>query len=146
MAVRDVAEKLGGRRVLGRSVSTETQLMQAVREGLPVGSLTAVLSELTLESILPQTVYRIVGSERTLQRKRMLNGRLSFHQSDRLARLARVLVRAEEVLGEASRGRKWMAEANRGLGGVRPIDLLDSDIGTREVERVLGRIEHGVCG
>jgi len=99
---------------------------------------------LALESIPPATVYNIVGSERTLQRKRTLNERLSSHQSDRLARLARVLVRAEEVLGEASRGRKWMVEVNRALGGVRPIDLLDSDMGTKEVERLLGRIEHGV--
>jgi uncharacterized protein (DUF2384 family) len=30
------------------------------------------------------------------------------------------------------------------LGGVRPLQALDSDAGALAVERVLGRIEHGL--
>ncbi len=38
----------------------------------------------------------------------------------------------------------WLGKANRSLDGQRPLDLLASDAGTRLVENVLGRIEHGV--
>jgi len=37
-----------------------------------------------------------------------------------------------------------MGKANRALGGRVPLHLLDSDAGAQAVERVLGRIEHGV--
>lgn len=37
-----------------------------------------------------------------------------------------------------------MVKPNRALGGERPLALLDSDVGSLAVERVLGRIEHGV--
>jgi putative toxin-antitoxin system antitoxin component (TIGR02293 family) len=60
------------------------------------------------------------------------------------ARVARVTVRAEEALGDRAKAERWMRAPNRALGGARPLDLLESDGGMREVERVLGRIEHGV--
>jgi uncharacterized protein (DUF2384 family) len=37
-----------------------------------------------------------------------------------------------------------LRKPNRALKGNRPIDLLESDLGSRMVERALGRIEHGV--
>ena len=33
---------------------------------------------------------------------------------------------------------------NRALNGERPMDLLDTDLGARQIEDILGRIEHGV--
>lgn len=143
MSTREVARKLGGISVIGRELKTDADLIHAVRQGLPSKALDAIFADLS-EQISQASVYRVIGSERTLQRKRTLNLVLSSLESDRLARLARILVRAEEALGDGSRSRRWMAQPNRALGGERPIDLLDSDAGTLTVERVLGRIEHGV--
>jgi putative toxin-antitoxin system antitoxin component (TIGR02293 family) len=89
-------------------------------------------------------VYRVVGSARTLQRKRTAKRPLSADESDRLARLARLLVRSEEALGDEEKAHRWLSQPNRALGGQRPLSLLDSDVGARAVERVLGRIEHGI--
>jgi putative toxin-antitoxin system antitoxin component (TIGR02293 family) len=61
-----------------------------------------------------------------------------------LARLARLLVRAEEALGDREKAHRWLSTPNRALGGRRPLTLLDNDAGALAVERVLGRIEHGV--
>ena len=36
------------------------------------------------------------------------------------------------------------APANRALNGEIPVHLLDTDVGARQVEDLLGRIEHGV--
>jgi uncharacterized protein (DUF2384 family) len=37
----------------------------------------------------------------------------------------------------------WLQRPNRALNGELPIRLLDTDIGARQVEDILGKIEHG---
>lgn len=138
------ARMLGGRRILRRSISSEIQLAGMVREGLPSQALDHVLAELTPDAATQAEVYAVVGSARTLQRKRTAGTRLSPDESDRLARLARILARAEEALGDAGKARRWLGKSNFALGGVKPLVLLDSDAGALAVEQVLGRIEHGI--
>lgn len=144
MSENAIALRLGGQKVIGRRIETDAELIDAVREGLPAESLDSVFEYLQEEQIPQSVVYRVIGSGRTLQRKRSSGSTLSPMESDRLARLARILVRAEEAFTSGAMSRRWMAQPNRALGGARPIDLLDSDTGTLSVERLLGRIEHGV--
>ncbi len=141
MTVEGVAERLGGKRVLKREVRSELQLAQAVREGLSYQAFDHALRSSRLE---PAEAYDLVGSRRTLMRKRKEGTKLSPAESDRLTRVVRVIARAEEALGDPEKADRWMRRANRALNGARPLDLLDSDAGARMVERVLGRIEHGV--
>lgn len=70
--------------------------------------------------------------------------RLTLVESNRLYRLARMKSRATQVLGSAEKAEQWLARPNPALGGETPVSLLDTDINARQVERVLGRIEHGV--
>jgi len=139
-----IALKLGGRRVLRREVGSEIELAEVVRAGLPSKSLDHLLTEFSAFVTRQQDVFRVVGSARTLQRKRSTGTRLSAEESDRLARLARMLVRTEEALGAPAQAGPWLVTANRALGGHTPLSLLDSDAGSLAVERVLGRIEHGI--
>lgn len=139
MTAATVAARLGGRRVLKRDVRSELDLAALVRDGLPVEALAFIA-----KSVAVGELYKLVGSPRTLQRKRAAGGKLSTDESDRLARVARLLVRAEEALGSGEKALHWLRRGNRALGGVRPLDALDSDAGSLAVERVLGRIEHGV--
>jgi putative toxin-antitoxin system antitoxin component (TIGR02293 family) len=48
------------------------------------------------------------------------------------------------MIGEEEKAGEWLRTPNRALGGERPLDLLDTDVGAREVEDVLGRIAYGV--
>ena len=48
------------------------------------------------------------------------------------------------TLGDPEKAGRWLSQPNRALDGQRPLTLLDSDAGALAVERVLGRIEHGV--
>jgi putative toxin-antitoxin system antitoxin component (TIGR02293 family) len=144
MSSRALAKKLGGRAAIGRDLKTDADLIGAVREGLPTAAMDAVVDGLANDDISRSDVYRIIGSERTLQRRIRERLPLSALESDRLARLARIWLRAEEALGSSPRSRQWLARPNRALRGQRPIDLLDSDTGTLAVDQVLGRIEHGV--
>jgi len=142
-SARSVARKLGGRGVLRRNVASDRDLIAVVRAGLPVRALDYFL-KLWARELNQGDVYRVIGSARTLQRKRAHGTVLSTEESDRLARLARIVVRAEDALGDEVRARRWLTAENRALGGVPPLSLLDSDLGVLAVEQVLGRIEHGV--
>ena len=144
MSIREVVKKLGGRKVFHSDSVSEHDLIEAVRAGLPVIALESLVHEFSKGVGTPGEIYRAVGRKRTLQRKRSDGTKLSSHESDRLARVARLLVRAEEVFADRDKARRWFSQPNRALGGERPIALLDSDTGALSVERILGRIEHGV--
>src|SRR5205085_2331269 len=82
--------------------------------------------------------------QRTLTRRLSQQSRLTAAESDRTARLARVYADAVEMIGEEERAVQWLLTPNRALEGERPLDRLDTDVGAREVEDVLGRIAYGV--
>lgn len=143
MTALGVAERLGGKRVLKRQIRSDLDLVAAVHDGLPTAAVDEVLQSGMLE---PAEVYELVVPRRTLAHRREKRQRLTAEQSDRLTRVVRVAARAEEALGDRDRAARWLRKPNRSLQGERPIDLLESDIGARMVERVLGRVEHGVAG
>ena len=53
---------------------------------------------------------------------------------------------AEPVLDASAKEKAvaWLRRPNRALGRHVPLELLDNDLGARQVEDVLGRIQHGV--
>lgn len=144
MSVVEVAALLGGQSVLKRKITSELELAELVRAGLPSSALDHMLEELAAVAGSQAAIYQVIGSARTLQRKRAVHGTLSSDESDRLARLARLLAQAEQALGAQEKARRWLVKPNRALGGRTPLSILDSDAGTLAVERVLGRIEHGI--
>ncbi|HXR15287.1 MAG TPA: antitoxin Xre/MbcA/ParS toxin-binding domain-containing protein [Terriglobales bacterium] len=137
--LRSVIRELGGERALGRTMTSDRDLREAIREGFPH----AVLEEMMHSSGL--TLKELAGaldlSSRSLQRRR--RGRLARFESDRLYRLARLLALAHESLGDAARASRWFKRTNRALGGVAPIAAIDTELGARQVENVLGRIAYG---
>ncbi len=83
-------------------------------------------------------------SAATLTRKAGARTRLRPEPSDRVFRVAATLALAQDVLEDRDRAVSWLREPNRELHGERPLDLLDTEVGAREVERVLMRLEHGI--
>jgi putative toxin-antitoxin system antitoxin component (TIGR02293 family) len=81
-------------------------------------------------------------SPRSLQRRRR-SGRLARFESDRLYRLARIVALAHESLGSQELAARWLRRSNRALGGIAPIAAVDTELGARQVENVLGRIAFG---
>ncbi len=142
MTVAAITAVLGGRRTLKRRVDSDGELRKITREGLPVGSLTLLAQELSVEK---KTVARVVGiSDRTLSRRIAKDERLSADESDRMVRLARVVAMATDTLGTIKKASLWLQTPNRVLGGETPLSLLDTDTGVRSVETILGRIAWGV--
>lgn len=81
---------------------------------------------------------------RTLQRRKE-QGRLAPDESDRLLRVTRVFAKALELFeGDAEGARRWFHTPAKALAGERPITLAGTDLGSREVEALIDRLEHGV--
>ena len=135
-----MAALLGGRKVLG-SASEPENMVAAVRQGLPYASLLSLARELGLDL---GDVGAVVGIPARTLARRKLQRALSPIESDRLYRLAYVSHVASATLGGVQAARHWLGRANRSLGGATPISLLDTDVGCRQVEDVLTRLNHGV--
>ena len=137
---RAVIHELGGRRTLGRTLSTEGDIRDAIREGFPP----AVVEELMRTSglTLKELATALDLSPRSLQRRRR-SGRLARFESDRIYRMARIVALANEYLGGGERVSAWLKRPNRALGGVAPVAALDTELGARQVENILGRIAYG---
>jgi putative toxin-antitoxin system antitoxin component (TIGR02293 family) len=50
---------------------------------------------------------------------------------------------AKCYLGDDETARRWLRRPNRALGGRTPLESLDTELGARLVENVLGRIAYG---
>lgn len=142
MTAAAIAEVLGGRKILGRAVEKADDLAELVREGLPAGSVRLLAERLEMGST---ALSRKLGiPQRTLTRRMSHRSRLTTAESDRTVRVARVYASAVEMIGEEHKAVEWLQTENRALGGERPLDNLDTDVGAREVEDLLGRIAYGV--
>ncbi|HEX9636235.1 MAG TPA: antitoxin Xre/MbcA/ParS toxin-binding domain-containing protein [Acidobacteriota bacterium] len=141
VSATSVARILGGESILGRRVRTLADLRRLVEAGLPVASLTQVVRRLARsESAAADLKYRLVPKA-TLHRRRL---RLSAEESERLERLARITALAEWVWEDAELANEFLTSAQPQLGGERPVDLARSDLGARQVEELLMKLEYAL--
>ncbi|UPT75785.1 MAG: DUF2384 domain-containing protein [Elusimicrobiota bacterium] len=88
---------------------------------------------------------RIIGvSDRTLTRTKRDKASLDPVASDRLYRALRVLKMAVDLFEDVPPAVRWLQRPQPGLGGKVPMDMLDTDPGSRAVETLLGQLEYGV--
>ncbi len=136
-----IAARLGGKRVLHSDIRTDLDLVEALRTGLPPEAADALLDG---GAVSADELYRLVIPRRTLALRKQRSQPLTSEESDRLARVARVVTDAEETFGSAEKAHRWLRKTNRGLAGQVPLELVATDAGGRLVEQALGRIAHGV--
>ena len=136
-----VCEQLGGEETFGVEVQSESEMEGLLREGLPV----AVLAKLRENWGL--TIMELAGSlsipKSTLMRMLERRNRMASADSDRVYRLASILAMAEEYIGDRNKAQRWLRQPNQGLGDQTPLRTLDTEIGARRVEQLLGRIAYG---
>ena len=119
----------------------DVAFIDVVRRGIPTAKASAFIKAIS-RVVSVEAVFRALGvSRRTLERRR--RGRLNAEQSDRLARLIRIVDLATDAIGTEDQATSWLNEPNRALSGARPIDVLDTDAGAHHVEIVLGRLREG---
>jgi putative toxin-antitoxin system antitoxin component (TIGR02293 family) len=142
LEVAKVAAALGGSRALGADVRTLGDLAKAVAQGLPRAVVRALATTAVPDhdTDLRRRVAALVASPATLKR----STRLSPAASERAERLARVTALALQALGDEAEAKAWLTEPHPLFGDRPPIEIAATDLGARQVERVLLNIEHGL--
>jgi putative toxin-antitoxin system antitoxin component (TIGR02293 family) len=139
----ELFKMLGGSTVFKKHLQSTEDVRAMIHKGFPYRSLEFVLSKFHLD--LPRMSRILSVPPRTMARRKA-EQRLTAQESDRLARLARILSYASTVFGSEDKASTWLTRPHRVLEGTAPIELLDTDLGTQVIEAMLGRIEHGVIG
>lgn len=137
----EIARVLGGERTLQRRIRTIADLRRAVEAGLPVESLYLAVRRVVGEGPEATELRYTVVPKTTLRRRRRL---LSTEESERLERLARVVALAEQVWEDPALAREFLVSPQPQLGGERPVDLARSDLGARQVEELLYKLEYSL--
>ncbi len=113
-----------------------------VKAGLPLGALTRLqrTSGLTAERI-----KHFAGISEGSFARRKITGRLSPGESERLLRIGHLFERATALHnGDQAAARQWLETPIPAIGNQSPLELAKTEPGAREVEDLIGRIEHGI--
>lgn len=129
-------------RSLGLNLRDRKRLIERIRKGLPAKTLENLARTLGLPE---REVARYVGiSARTLARRKT-EGRFHPDESNRIAQLAMLFDDVMELFeGNAESAAHWFHTPKKALGGATPIEYADTEPGVREIQDLIGRLEHGI--
>jgi putative toxin-antitoxin system antitoxin component (TIGR02293 family) len=128
----------------GKAMAVECKqanVIGCIQAGLGFHEMDALRASLDVPM---QTLAAWLGISKATLQRRKAKGRLDPAESDRLLRFARLMGMAVTVMETPQNARRWLNSPQRGLGGAVPLDYAETEIGAREVEDLLGRIEFGV--
>jgi len=119
----------------------QRELIEALSSGLPAHLARDLAKSfgITLEDMAG--LLRM--NSRTLQR-RLDEGTLDLSESERVWELSRLIHRAAEVLESKEAAVHWFKNPIEVLGWATPLAYARTAVGLRELDNILGRIEHGV--
>jgi putative toxin-antitoxin system antitoxin component (TIGR02293 family) len=124
-----------------QSVASLHQQIERIRAGLSFRSVENLQRALALPM---DQLATVLGVSRATLHRRKLQGRLDKSESERLVRYQRLLKTATDVFGNKEDARGWLTHPQPGLGNAVPIEFAKTELGAREVENLLGRIEYSV--
>ena len=128
--------------LLGLESLDTAGIMRVAERGIPYGAFDTLRENTALA--VEDTMAFVNIPRRTLTRRKR-EGVFAPDESDRLLRAARVFGRTLELFdGDRDIALDWLTTPQPGLGGAVPLQIARTDLGAREVERLVGRLEHGV--
>lgn len=117
-------------------------LYRALEDGLPYRVYSDLARAIGLDK---QSLAKAVDIAPATMQRRMKSGRFTQGESDRIYRLAQVFSAACELFeGDTQGAQRWINQPVKGLGGVKPIEMMATSAETAAVLDLIGRLEHGV--
>lgn len=117
------------------------EVRQAVEDGLPVEAVKELQAELKRIGVSrPSEYVEAIVSRATRHRR----DRLKPEEGERLVRVASILARAREVWGDEADAAAFLTSPHALLDRSAPIDRALSEIGARQVEEILLRLDLGL--
>lgn len=116
--------------------------IREIERGIPYRRIEKLISQ--LDETDSRMAHLLQIAPRTLARRKK-EGTLKPDESERVDRIERIYRLAIELFeGDKVQAVQWLKEPNRGLANRAPLDFSRTEIGAREVENLIGRLEHGV--
>jgi len=122
---------------------SQTPLVQRLRDGFPMAEFRLLQDLLRISE---EELGRFLGISPATLHRRKKAGTLETPESERIVRFARLFGIAMEVFDTKDATREWLKTQNPGTASESPLSYADTEFGAREVEDLLGRIDHGVFG
>ncbi len=113
-----------------------------VEEGVPIADVVAFGREVGFTADELAKLVHI--PPRTYARRVKARARLDIPEGERAVRLMRLYDLAKRLFVTHARTRDWLNCELPALGGRTPLDMARTEPGAREVENVIGAIEHGI--
>lgn len=128
--------------LLGMKTLETKKLQLEIDKGFSISVLDHLRKSMTIPLMELADIAQI--KYRTLIRRKA-KGRLNPEESDRVLRVGRVFARSLELFeGDQKAARDWFMSSQKALGNKAPAIRARTEFGALEVERLIGRLEHGV--
>jgi putative toxin-antitoxin system antitoxin component (TIGR02293 family) len=129
-------------RSLGLSASDTFDLIQQIERGF---SFTTLLTLEANSGVSLALLASVIGiPERTLARRKT-SGKLEPDESERLLRISTLFEKCVELFeGDVTAAVNWLTSPKKALNRQPPLLYARTELGAREVEDLIGRIDHGV--
>jgi putative toxin-antitoxin system antitoxin component (TIGR02293 family) len=125
---------------LGTEASSEQNIVRLVENGLP----TKVINHLIERGLTRGEVFDIIIPLRTWKHRKARRQPLSTEESERAIRAAKILARAQAVMGDEESALQWLRTPKRRFEGRSPIQMLSTESGGRLIEQMLIQIDQGM--
>jgi putative toxin-antitoxin system antitoxin component (TIGR02293 family) len=128
--------------LLGLKSFDGASLLTVVEKGLAWKAFEHLVENVGLPA---EQIARVADLPLRTRARRKVEGRFQPDESDRLLRLARIYGRALDLFaGDRDATLRWLTHKKISLNGRIPLELAKTDVGAREVETTIDRIEQGV--
>lgn len=135
------AEQLGGLDILGCRVLSDADMARAVELGFPVDTIDALCKT----GVTDREIGNLIIKPRTLSHRRAKRARPTVEESDRAARVARIVALAGRTFANRDKADRWLHKELSALDGRRPMDLIRTHAGARVIEDLLTGMAWGAA-
>jgi len=120
---------------------SESERIRSIKHGFAIDWADAARQAFRLPT---QSMVELLNlSSATYERRRKDARPLNAAASERLERIASVALLAAKVFEDETAAADWMSRPNPALDGATPVMHCETDIGARQVRRVLNALEWG---
>ncbi len=125
---------------LGTQADSEQKIVHLVEGGLPI----KVINHLIERGLSRNEVFDVIIPLRTWKHRKSRHQPLSKEESERAVRAARVLARAQAVMGDQESALNWLRAPKKRFEDRSPLQMLSTETGGRLVEQMLIQIDEGM--
>lgn len=128
--------------LLGMEPRPVSELLEAVQQGFSYRAYDHFQQVVQLPA---KDVAALLEIPPTTLVRRKASGQLGKNESERLLRFSRLFAAAIELFeGDVVAARRWLQTPAPALNRVAPLEMARTELGAREVEKLIERLEEGV--